>query len=152
MECLPVPDQLSGNQTVPEGPRCPVAKGLVLLVEDEVSIRDVAREILEGLGFQVEEAVDGQEGLDLFLDHPKQVTLVVLDLVMPRLHGFQVLDGIRKVAPNLPILLSSGYSPMERPEVLTPTATLGFLPKPYRSRDLKAQVARLLSPSAVSFR
>ena len=126
----------------------PAAKGLILLVEDEVSIREVAREILEGLGFQVEEAVDGQEGLDFFLAHPQQVALVVLDLVMPRLHGFQVLDGIRKVSPRTPILLSSGYSPVERPEVLTPTETLGFLPKPYRSRDLKEHVARLLHHSA----
>ena len=141
-------DQVVVSQTEPGGPGSPGAKGLVLLVEDEVSIRDVAREILEGLGFEVEEAVDGQEGLDYFLEHPKQVTLVILDLVMPRLHGFQVMDGIRKVAPAVPILLSSGYSPVERPEVLTPTATLGFLPKPYRSRDLKEQVARLLRHSA----
>ena len=54
----------------------------------------------------------------------------------------------RKVSPRTPILLSSGYSPVERPEVLTPTETLGFLPKPYRSRDLKEHVARLLHHSA----
>jgi len=123
-------------------PRSP--RGRVLLVEDEVSIRFVAKEILEGLGFKVEEAVDGQEGLDLFLDHPGEVDLVILDLVMPRLHGFQVMDGIRRIAPRVPILLSSGYSPQERPEVLTPTDILGFLPKPYRSRDLREHVSRLL--------
>lgn len=122
-------------------------RGRILLVEDEVSIRIVAREILESVGFEVEEAVDGQEGLDLFMAHPNQVDLVLLDLVMPRLHGFEVMDAIRKVAPRLPILISSGYSPVERPEVLEASDILGFLPKPYRSRDLKVQVARLLGHS-----
>ena len=131
----------SGTEAATPSPR-----GRVLLVEDEVSIRFVAREILEGLGLAVEEAVDGQEGLDLFLDHPDDLDLVILDLVMPRLHGFQVMDGIRRVAPRIPILLSSGYSPDERPDVLNPTDILGFLPKPYRSRDLKEHVARLLGP------
>jgi CheY-like chemotaxis protein len=119
-------------------------KGRILLVEDDICIRLVAREILEGVGYTVAEAVDGLDGLTLFLENPSEVDLVILDLVMPRMHGFQVMDGIRKVSQHVPILLSSGYSPVERPEVLTPTSTLGFLPKPYRSKDLTAQVARLL--------
>lgn len=123
-------------------------RGKILLVEDEICIRFVAREILESIGYAVEEAVDGAEGLAKFLLNPDSVDLVILDLVMPRMHGFQVMDGIRKVAPQKPILLSSGYSPEERPEVLLPTSTLGFLPKPYRSKDLQAHVARLLGQIA----
>jgi CheY-like chemotaxis protein len=115
-----------------------------LLVEDEITIRLVAREILENVGYEVLEAVDGEEGLAMFMEHRTALDLVILDLVMPRLHGFQVMDGIRKVAPTTPILLSSGYSPEARPEVLLPTPILGFLPKPYRSKDLRAHVARLL--------
>ena len=124
----------------------PSPKGRILLVDDDISVRFVAREVLEDLGYTVREAVDGQEGLDLFLAHANEVDLVILDLVMPRLHGFQVMDGIRQVAPRVPILLSSGYSPLERPEVMQSSDILGFLPKPYRNRDLKAQVARLLHP------
>jgi CheY-like chemotaxis protein len=123
-------------------------KARILLVEDDVCIRLVAREILEAVGYTVAEAVDGLEGLTLYLEHPDEVDLVILDLVMPRMHGFQVMDGIRQVSLHVPILLSSGYSPVERPEVLTPTATLGFLPKPYRSKDLTAHVARLLAKAA----
>ena len=120
-------------------------KRSILLVEDEVSIRFVAREILEAIGYQVAEAVDGLDGLTKFLEDPDQVDLVILDLVMPRMHGFQVMDAIRKVSPRIPILLSSGYSPQDRPEVLLPTTILGFLPKPYRSKDLQNHVARLLT-------
>lgn len=124
----------------------PEPRGRVLVVDDEISIRIIAREILEGIGYQVEEAVDGQEGLDLFLARRTEFDLVILDLVMPRLHGFQVMDGIRQVAPDMPILISSGYSPSERPELLTPSRNLAFLPKPYRTRDLKEHVSRLLHP------
>lgn len=124
------------------------SKGLILLVEDEVCIRFVAREILEGNGYQVREAVDGVDGLNKFMENPEAIALVILDLVMPRMHGFQVMDRIREVAPATPILLSSGFSPEERPEVLRPSRILGFLPKPYRSAELQAQVARLVTRAA----
>ena len=136
-----------GNETGKEQP-VPGSKGLILLVEDEICIRIVAREILEAVGYQVAEAVDGLDGLEKFLANQDEIVLVILDLVMPRMHGFQVMDGIRTASPTTPILLSSGYSPEEHPEVLVPTPILGFLPKPYRTRDLQTQVSRLLGVSA----
>ena len=119
-------------------------KGHILVVDDEPLIREMAREILESTGYTVEEAHDGEAGLERFLEAPATFDLVILDLVMPRLHGFQVMDRILKVAPGTPILLSSGYSPDTRPELLHPTPTSGFLPKPYRSKDLLEAVGRLI--------
>lgn len=117
----------------------------ILVVDDEPLIREMAREILESFGYVVDEAVDGQEGLDLFLREGCRYDLVILDLVMPRLHGFQVMDRILQAAPRTPILISSGYSPDSRPELTRPTPTTSFLAKPYRSRDLLDQVQRLLA-------
>jgi CheY-like chemotaxis protein len=117
----------------------------ILLVDDEVFIRDVAREILESKGFKVTEAADGEEALARFLETPLAFDLVVLDLVMPRMHGFQVMDRIRQVAPRIPILISSGYSPDTRPDLLQASPFIGFLAKPYRTRELLEQVQRLLS-------
>ena len=128
-----------------EGSEAASPRGRILIVEDEAGIRFVAREVLEAEGYRVSEAVDGEDGLAKFLETLGTVDLVILDLVMPRMHGFQVMDSIRQVAPRTPILLSSGYSPQDRPEVLVPTAHLGFLAKPYRSRELLDQVARLLA-------
>ena len=134
-------DEYQGSEAKGVGPGL---KARILLVDDEILIRLVAREILENQGYVVQEAVDGQEGLELFLEHAHEVDLVILDLVMPRLHGYQVMDRIREVAPTVPILLSSGYTPNERPECLQATNVLGFLPKPYRSHELTTEVARLL--------
>ena len=121
-------------------------KGRILVVDDEPLIREMAREILESHGYSVAEAVDGQSGLETFMDSPGGFDLLILDLVMPRLHGFQVMDRILQVAPATRILISSGFSPDTRPELTRPTRTTGFLAKPYRSRDLLEQVRRLLDP------
>jgi CheY-like chemotaxis protein len=119
-------------------------KPRILVVDDEPLIREMAREILEASGYEVTEAADGQSGLETFLEARGGFDLVILDLVMPRLHGFQVMDRIQRVMPSARILLSSGFSPDSRPELTRPTATTAFLAKPYRSRDLLDQVRRLL--------
>jgi two-component system, cell cycle sensor histidine kinase and response regulator CckA len=124
------------------------SKGRILVVDDEPLIREMAREILENFGYAVLEAVDGQAGLDTFLDTPGGFDLVILDLVMPRLHGFQVMDRILQVAPGTRILISSGFSPDSRPELTKPTPTTAFLAKPYRSRDLLEQVQKLIGSGA----
>jgi len=120
------------------------SNGRILVVDDEPLIREMAREILETCGYAVVEAVDGQEGLEIFMDTPGGFDLVILDLVMPRLHGFQVMDRILQVAPDTRILISSGFSPDSRPELTKPTRTTSFLAKPYRSRDLIEQVRKLI--------
>ncbi len=117
----------------------------ILVVDDEPLIREMAREILETHGFSVWEAVDGQAGLEAFLETPGGFDLVILDLVMPRLHGFQVMDRILQVAPATRILISSGFSPDSRADLTRPTRTTAFLAKPYRGKDLVDSVRRLLS-------
>ena len=123
---------------------CPPRR--ILVVDDEVFIRDVARQVLESDGFIVTEAGDGVEGLNAFHASAVPFDLIILDLVMPRMHGFEVLDRIRQGGSNVPILLSSGYSPDARPEVLKPSDIVGFLPRPYRTKDLLKNVHRLLPP------
>lgn len=121
------------------------SNGRILVVDDEPLIREMAREILENSGYTVAEAVDGQSGLDAFLGTPGGFDLVILDLIMPRLHGFQVMDRILQASPNTRILISSGFSPDTRPELTRTTRTTSFLAKPYRSKDLLDQVQRLLA-------
>ncbi len=121
------------------------SNGRILVVDDEPLIREMAREILESSGYDVAEAVDGQAGLDAFLESGGRFDLVILDLVMPRLHGFQVMDRIIHASPRTRILISSGFSPDTRPELTRATPTTGFLAKPYRSKDLLDQVRRLLA-------
>lgn len=85
----------------------------VLVVDDEESVRFVCRIVLEQLGLEVAEAVDGQEALD-WLEGGNTVDLVMTDLTMPRLGGAALRDALAERHPQLPVLL---WSTVERPEV-----------------------------------
>ncbi|HJW32864.1 MAG TPA: PAS domain S-box protein [Holophagaceae bacterium] len=111
-------------------------RGLVMVVDDEAAIRMVASEILSTIGFEVIVAEDGLEALRLFQTHGKDLELVLLDLTMPHLDGFQTLQQMRALRPDIRVLLSSGFADPGLENRLTPGSVAGFLPKPYRVQDL----------------
>jgi DNA-binding NtrC family response regulator len=115
----------------------------VLVVDDEYSVRNLARATLRRSGFQVALAEDGVKGLEMLGQDPN-VSMVILDLTMPELDGLQVLAKIRASRPSLPVLLSSGYTT----EAIPPEAMTGhtaFLRKPYMPTELVDAVTALLS-------
>lgn len=109
--------------------------GRILLADDEAGIRALTREFLEGEGYRVSEATDGQEALNAFESDPRAWDLVILDLVMPRVGGAEVLNRIHHLRPDLPALLISGYSAAARPDLLD-APHRRFLAKPFRLQEL----------------
>ncbi|GLH73251.1 hypothetical protein GETHLI_17530 [Geothrix limicola] len=107
----------------------------ILLADDEAGIRELTREFLESEGFHVSEAADGQEALERFESDPEAWDLVILDLVMPRLGGAEVLSRIEALRPDLPALMISGYSSEARPNLLNGPHRR-FLTKPFRLHEL----------------
>jgi signal transduction histidine kinase/CheY-like chemotaxis protein len=118
--------------------------GTVLLVDDEAMVRDVGSEILRSLGFEVVEAGDGVEALERFREHAGGFSLVLLDLTMPRMDGEEALKAIRAIAPDVPVLVASGYSEEGTTERFSNRPNLGFIAKPFRVADLEAGIRRLL--------
>ena len=114
-----------------------------MLVDDEAVIRNVGRAILQRYGYQVLLAADGQEALEIYRNEQNQVRLVVLDLTMPRLSGRDTLRQLLQINPHVPVLLSSGYTAEQVPEV-GKEGVLGFVNKPYRPQDLVAAVRTAL--------
>ncbi len=104
------------NAVVSAGSRSPLPGSLdgagrhVLLVDDEDSIRMITRHALERFGFAVETAADGQEALELFKRDPARFDVVVTDLMMPRLGGLELVQEIRRLAPTVPVIVSSGLT------------------------------------------
>jgi len=111
------------------------ARGLILVVDDEEFIRSLAGEMLKAAGYSVEMACDGIEAISLVRRQPEAFSVVLLDLTMPGMDGTEAFAEIRKLAPSLPIIISSGYSEANTSsEALAGRA--GFLHKPYTSSDL----------------
>jgi PAS domain S-box-containing protein len=119
-------------------------RGTVLVVEDEPTIRTLAREILERAGFQVQEAADGCEGLDVFSAHQADFVAVLLDLTMPRMDGMEALREMRRYNQKLPVLVMSGYSDLEVSMRLAGLGANGFIQKPFQPRELVTRLCELL--------
>ncbi len=118
--------------------------GTILVVDDEGIIRDLARNALEQAGFRVLEARDGLEAVQRFELDRGDVDLVLLDMTMPRMGGAEAFRCIRELAPEVLVLLTSGYTQKESLESLADLPPDGFLQKPFRVRELVNKVRELL--------
>ena len=115
-------------------------EGVVLLVDDEESLRAVARRMLERAGFRVLEAATGEEAVALRGRHAGTIDLVVLDLTMPGMSGVDALREIRAADPDVAVIVASGYDARDSVVHLRAPG-VHFLPKPYGVQQL-LQLAR----------
>jgi CheY-like chemotaxis protein len=130
-----------------EGHPAGAGRGRVLLADDEEDVRGVVLAMLETLGYEVIEARDGLEAVEIFRHRAAEIDLVILDLVMPRLTGEAALSQIRRIAPAVPAILISGYDQSDRIGEIVAGGFGGFLQKPFRRQDLGKKVRELLGLS-----
>jgi DNA-binding NtrC family response regulator len=106
----------------------------------------VLRHGLEFDGYKVIEAEDGGDGLAAFMRHRSSISIVLLDWTMPRMDGAEVLAEIRKVAPEMPVVLMSGYPEAEAAETFSGEELAGFLSKPCSVKEVVTVVRKALAP------
>ena len=116
----------------------------ILLVDDEEPIREVSQDMLLALGYQVIVASDGQEALDMYQIHGERIDLVLLDMIMPRMSGGKVYDRLKKMNPNVKVLLSSGYSIESQASDILEKGCNGFIQKPFDIRALNRTLRKIL--------
>ncbi len=116
-------------------------RGTILVVDDEPLLRRVASKLLQKLGYQVLEAADGETAIAIFQENSAHIDLVMLDMVMPGLNGYQTLERLRSLNPHLPVLICSGYGE-EHHHNLPPD--VGFLSKPYPLETLSQHISEAL--------
>ncbi len=114
--------------------------GRVLLVEDEDLVRSFAVRALKGRGYEVLEASDGREALEVMAAHKGQVDIVVSDVVMPEMDGPTLLKELRKDNPDLKFIFVSGYPNENFKAAVGDNAKFAFLPKPFSLPQLAAKV------------
>ncbi len=102
-----IPEEIAGVRSEPT-----LHKGdgeLILIVDDEENIRVITRGLLKSIGYQSIEAADGREAIAMFQQHHLDIKLVITDVVMPVMGGIKAAEGMRKIAPDTPILFATGY-------------------------------------------
>jgi CheY-like chemotaxis protein len=113
-----------------------LGQGRVLVVDDEEIIRNVAKNILESLGYEVITAENGKKGLEIFLKEKDLIDIVILDMIMPEMNGKECFEEIKKISPDAKVVLSSGFSRDEDINELKKQGLSGFLRKPFHSAEL----------------
>jgi CheY-like chemotaxis protein len=119
--------------------------GMVLLIEDEESVRNMANIMLTRLGYTVLEAKDGVEALGIFQKHQDEIRCVLSDLTMPRMNGWETLAALRKLSSDIPVILSSGYDEAHVMAGEHPERPNAFLGKPYQLKGLSDSISRVLT-------
>jgi signal transduction histidine kinase/ActR/RegA family two-component response regulator len=123
---------------------------VVLVVDDEPMIRTFARDMLEDEGFVVLEAGSGNDALEILRRDHATIGGVLLDLSMPGMDGAAVLSTLRTFAPDLPVVLQTGYSAEVTAQRLAQWRVHGILQKPYRCAQLLQMITALFSETRPS--
>ena len=124
----------------------PLAKNdeTILVVDDEDAIWDFVIEALQNLGYSVILAGNGEEAIEIYKSNLGKISLVFLDMIMPKLGGHSTFYELKAINPEVKILLSSGYVSEEEIKDLLEHGANGFLPKPHKVQQLAVEVRKIL--------
>ncbi len=129
--------------TLPKKSSTDTTPSKVLIVDDEEEVRTACSLILKEIGFEALVAQDGKAGDQIFERYQEEITLVFLDLTMPQLDGGKLAEKIRSRAPQVPILVSSGYPEEEAMKHFTRSGINAFIQKPFQVETLIAKIQEL---------
>ena len=119
-------------------------EGTILLVDDEPVMRATGSALLKEYGYDVLIAENGAEAIDMFAEHRSEIDLVILDMIMPEMNGRDCFFELRKMEPELRVILSSGFSRVDDLEDMKKAGLAGFIQKPYAGADFSVMVANVL--------
>jgi CheY-like chemotaxis protein len=128
-----------------------MGNGTILLVEDEELLKMVAKEQLQILGFTVIEASNGKEALELYLKHVTDIILVVTDMGMPIMNGYELFRELKKLNPKLPIVISSGFGDVAVSSHLATEDIAGIISKPYTFDMLRDVLKRVVERAVQAY-
>jgi CheY-like chemotaxis protein len=133
--------------------RPPMFRGnneLILVVDDEPIVRNVAQQILKMFGYRVITANDGTEAIAQYTQHQDEIVLVLLDMMMPVLDGPATIHALARLDPQIKIIAASGLTSEEEMIQINSPNVLAFIPKPYTAEQMLNTIHDLLHPKAAS--
>ncbi|MBU1234209.1 MAG: PAS domain S-box protein, partial [Proteobacteria bacterium] len=118
--------------------------GTVLLVEDEQVVLEVGQELLKAIGYQVLTAKDGKEALEVYRANKEEIDIIVLDMIMPNMGGGEAYDHLKKINPDVKVLLASGYSIDGEANEILKRGCSGFIQKPFNAEEFSLKLSEIL--------
>ncbi len=118
---------------------------LILVVDDEESILDIARATLEKFGYRVLTAADGISGLNVFKKHADDISVVLTDMAMPKMDGATLIHSIRQQHPDMAVVAMSGLTNATQSADLLALGVSAILPKPFTAEKLLTLLAGVLT-------
>ncbi len=116
----------------------------ILLVDDEETIIDIIGMALKMFGYQVLFAKGGDEAIQVYRPQQGQISLVILDMLMPKMSGAMVFDFLKKINPEVRVLLTSGYNYDEDAAKIIERGANGFIQKPFGVKELAKKIRDIL--------
>jgi hypothetical protein len=144
--CLPLAEGVQDETPTSVSPQAaPQGTGTILLVEDELAVRKLMRDILSGLGYLVLEAAHAEEAMRTVENHAQEIDLMVSDAVMPGLSGFELAKRLALIRPNMRVLFVSGYARRDADSLALTDPIAQYLQKPFLPAELASKVAEMMS-------
>ena len=119
---------------------------LILVVDDEIAIREIAKGTLEAYGYRALTAADGTEAIALYAQHKGEIEVVLTDMMMPYMDGLATIRALQKLNPQVKIIASSGLAENARAIEAANAGVKTFLSKPYTAGKLMEALAEVLGP------
>ena len=146
---VPAAEQKTESPAAPKRPTVPIenpagTRELILIIDDEALIVTLAKRMLTDAGYRVVTSAEPFQALEIFKQLKDEVDLVILDFTLPIMDGSEVFDALRKITPNVAVMLSSGFAEQDKVRAMLSQGLRGFLPKPYTQEKLLAQVRSTL--------
>lgn len=126
-----------------ESPPVSVEKGHILLIDDEESVREITKNLLETLGCTVQCANSGEEGLKAYRAGQDGISAVLLDLMMPGLNGEETFNRLRQINPGVTVILMSGFDATASIARLLSAGAVDFIQKPFRLSALAKALQKI---------
>ena len=123
-------------------------KGIILLVDDEKGVIEVCSEMLESLGYDVKTAFSGTEALRIMHSDGKNIDLVILDMVMPEMSGKEAFENIRRIHPDVKVLVSSGHNKEKEIKQMMKNGCQDFIFKPFDVAMLSEKINTIFNNCA----
>jgi CheY-like chemotaxis protein len=125
-------------------PTVAMGTGTILLIDDEEMIIKVGEELLRELGYEVLSARSGQEAIELYQQNADKIDLVIMDMIMPGMGGGETFDRLKRINPDIKVLLSSGYSINGQASKILERGCDGFIQKPFNLIQLSDKIQGII--------